>query len=972
MAPAVAPTPFGAALSFLTASTNHLAAGSVPRRLARWFARTSWWWAGAATALLLAAWHPTGLQRLDLLAYDLLLPSRRSSEQAPLVVAIDDASLARLGNWPWPRALHARLVDRLTEAGASSIGFAVLFTEPDRRDPANDAALAAAIARHGRVVLAVAPSRQADGSMGREPLRPHLAGQTAPNWLGHADVEIDLDGQSRSLYLHAGLGDASLPALALAVHDLASRPGGAAGKPQPPTRSGDRTATWVRRDAVFPPRIEGLPQLSFAEALGSQALANAVRGRSVFIGATASGLGADLATPLAPVAHTTLPAVLFHAQTFDALQNDALIAQVPPRATLAFALVLISGLTLWPRSDIRGLRSARVLLGAGVLCLPLLVSAVLMAWLQWWLPPALSVLALTVALAFREAAKLRAINRQLRRSRQHAQAALLAIDDAVITIDAQHRIIQFANPTAVLQAGPLALEGERLTGAYPLTEDSVGPLHAAITVCLAQAHSVHVLELLHLKAPDGPRSLRATASPLRGLDGRLDGVVLVFSDITVALAAAREREHVATHDALTGLPNRVLLQERLQLTLSRVQRQGSVAAILFVDLDRFKHVNDSLGHRTGDEVLKVLAQRLRDLCRDTDTVARWGGDEFVLVLEDVGGPEGAAMAAAKIVDALSWDIVLGPDFNHRRLPSAGSVGVVLVPRDGTQIEDLLSKADIAMYRAKAQPKASFHIWASDINARVHDRLTLEVELRQSLHDERLMLYYQPQYAFDQHRLVGMEALMRWQRTPGQLVQPDAFIQIAEESGLIIDMGAWAVLQAARQIATWLRAGLQPVPVGVNVSSRQCQNHEIVQVVRQALHETGIPPHLLKLEITESTAMTDGDYATGLMHEIRALGVALSLDDFGTGYSSLAYLKHFPLNELKIDRSFVSALPDSQNDAAIVHATIALARGLGLQVVAEGVETEAQRQFLAAQGCHNAQGYLYSRPLPADEVSRLLA
>ena len=922
-------------------------------------------------ALLLAAWHPAGLQRLDLLAYDLLLPSRPPSAMAPVVVAIDDASLARLGRWPWPRALHARLIDRLTEAGAASIGFAVLFTEPDRRDPGSDAALAAAIARHGHVVLAVAPSRQADGSMALEPLRPRLAEQRAPNWLGHADVEIDLDGQSRSLFLYAGLDDARLPALALAVHELASLPADATGRPLSPARSGDSAATWLRRDEVFPPRIEGLPQLSFADALESPALGDAVRGRSVFIGATAGGLGASLATPLAPVAHATLPAVMFHAQAFDALQNDALIERMSPRSTLAFALVLISGLALWPRGKIRGLLSARVLLAAGVLCLPLLISAMLMASLQRWLPPALSMLALTVALVFREAAQLRGINRQLLRSRQHAQAALLAIDDAVITIDAQHRIIQFANPTAVLQAGPQGLEGERLNSAYPLTEDSLEPLHAAITICLAQAHSVHVRELLHLKAPDGPRSLRATASPLRGLDGHIDGAVLVFTDITNALAAARDREHTATHDALTGLPNRVLLQERLQLTLSRVQRQGSVAAILFVDLDRFKHVNDSLGHRTGDEVLKVLAQRLRDLCRDTDTVARWGGDEFVLVLEDVGGPEGAAVATAKIVDALSWDITLGPDFNHRRLPCAGSVGVVLVPRDGMQIEDLLSKADMAMYRAKAQPKASFHVWASDIDTHMHDRLSLEVELRQSLHNERLVLHYQPQYTLGQHRLVGMEALMRWQRTPEQLVPPGEFIQIAEESGLIIDMGAWAVRQAARQIAAWLRAGLRAVPVGVNVSSRQCLNHEIVQVVRQALHETGIPPYLLKLEITESTAMTDGDSAIGLMREIRALGVALSLDDFGTGYSSLAYLRHFPLNELKIDRSFVSALPDSQNDAAIVHATIALARGLGLQVVAEGVETEAQSQFLAAHGCHNAQGYLYGKPLPADEVGRQL-
>ncbi len=248
---------------------------------------------------------------------------------------------------------------------------------------------------------------------------------------------------------------------------------------------------------------------------------------------------------------------------------------------------------------------------------------------------------------------------------------------------------------------------------------------------------------------------------------------------------------------------------------------------------------------------------------------------------------------------------------------------------------------------------------------------MEVDLRQSLKNDRLLLHYQAQYALDGGRLVGMEALMRWQRTPSDLLLPADFIQVAEESGLILDMGAWAVLQAARQVAAWLQAGLPPTPVAVNVSSRQCMNRDIVQVVRTALRETGIPPHLLRLEITESTAMSEGDNVIGLLHEIRALGVGLSLDDFGTGYSSLAYLKHFPIDEIKIDASFVRALPDSRDDAAIVHATIALARGLELQVVAEGVETEAQSSFLSGRGCHKAQGFLYGRPEAGEQATRRL-
>ncbi|MFT3717596.1 EAL domain-containing protein [Pseudorhodoferax sp.] len=943
-------------------------------RLRQALERAGWWCVGVGTALLLAWMQPQWLQRLDLLAYDLMLPQRSADTQAPVVVAVDDDSLERLGAWPWPRTLHARMVDALRDAGAGAVGIAVLFAEPDQRDPAGDAALAAALARHGRVALAVAPARRADGRIGAELLGPRLAGPAPQAWLGHVDVETDLDGQSRSQYLYAGPGRADVPALALAVHELAgtgrSQLEVAAG--MAPRAGGDDA--WIRQGEAFVPRTAGVPVVSFAAALADPALLAQARGRAVFIGATAGGLGAMLATPLAQAPHAPMPAVLFHAQVLDALQHGSLITRLAPPWSLATALLLTSLVCAACLATARHSHAlplpGRALAGLAVLAAPLLLSAALLQY-QRWLPPGLAVATLAVALTVREAAKLRAVQRQLQRSRQHAQAALRAIDDAVITIDAQHRTVRFANPTAQLQAAPQLLQGRPLQ-AYPLQSDSHEALRTAVDACLGRGVSVHLRELLYLRAPGGLRSLRATANPLRGPSGGIEGAVLVFNDMTAALAATREREHAATHDALTGLPNRVLLQERLQLALSRVQRQRSMAAILFVDLDRFKHINDTLGHRAGDEVLRVMGQRLRDLCRDTDTVARWGGDEFVLILEDIGGPEGAAMAAAKIVDALSWDIALGAEFNHRRLPSSGSVGVVLVPRDGTEAEDLLSKADMAMYRAKSQPKASFHIWADDINARMHDRLALEVDLRQALQNAQLVLHYQPQVALGSGRLVGMEALMRWQRTPAALLPPAEFLPVAEESGLIIDMGAWAVREAARQVAAWQAAGLQPVPVAVNVSARQCMTTDLAQVVRQALRETGIAPRLLRLEITETTAMAQGEHVIALLQELQALGIALSLDDFGTGCSSLAHLKHFPLSELKIDRSFVAALPEARHDAAIVHATVALARGLDLRVVAEGVENEAQARFLAGCGCDCAQGYLYGRPQPAAQLAPLLS
>ena len=928
--------------------------------------RAGWWLAGIATALLLSWLNPAPVQRLDLLAYDLLLPTTTASAQPPVVVAIDDASLAALGRWPWSREVHAQMIDRLHAAGASAVGMAVLFSEPDTRNPASDAALAAAIARQGHVVLAVAPSQQPDGRLAAAPLLPTLvlADTKTPPSLGHADVEMDLDGQSRSIYLMAGNGQADTPALALAVLQQAS-PGLAWDRVLAVDTVTRPATTWVRDHEVLLPRVRGLPTVSFASALQSPQALHMVRGRAVFIGTTASGLGGELASPLAG-SHTTLPSVVFHAQAFEALRSQVWTDRAPASLALLFALLAVSCLALVPQCQDR-----RLLLAGGLLAVPLLVSAGVLLATRTWLPPATATLALAVALGFWLAGKLRALNRKLLRSRQHAQSTLQAIDDAVITIDARRHTIRFANPAAQLQAPGRTLLGQPLNTAYPLTEDSMERLVSAVFECLGRGSRVHVRELLNLPDPSGLRVLQATASPLRSPEGALDGAVLVFADVTHSVATARALDFAANHDALTGLPNRTLLHERLNLALSRLQRRDGSLAVLFLDLNRFKHINDNLGHRAGDEVLRIIAQRLSTLCRDTDTVARWGGDEFVLLLEDVDGQEGAATAAAKVVAALAQDIVLDARFGHLTVPSAGSVGVVMAPQDGIDLDGLLSKADMAMYRAKAQPQACFQFWSNDINTRMHERLALEMDLRQALREDLFVLHYQPQFSLTTQQLVGMEALMRWQRTPEQLVMPIGFIEVAEECGLIVDMGAWAVLHAARQVALWLRAGLKPLPIAVNISARQCLNRDLVQVVRLALRETGIPPHLLRLEITETTAMSDADQVIGLLHDIRALGVRLAVDDFGTGYSSLAHLKRFPIDELKIDRSFVSDITTDKDSAAIVRATIVLAHGLGLRVVAEGVETKDQSRFLADQHCDTVQGYLFGHPQPLDVATRWL-
>jgi diguanylate cyclase (GGDEF)-like protein len=663
---------------------------------------------------------------------------------------------------------------------------------------------------------------------------------------------------------------------------------------------------------------------------------------------------------------TTSPSFLqtLDDSVFALLNRWAQLGTQPEAVSSTASLMLVALMMLivhqWPTREPR-----HIVLASSLVWMPWVCSAVLLQLGHWWLPPCAPTLGLGVALGLWIARRLRTVARRAQRARQLAHATLQAMDEAILTIDPRTHRIRFANPMAEQQAGRTGLRGLQVHEVFPFAPHSQAQLYAALSRCQKQRTRIHLHDVLALHTPDGERALRATASPVSSPDGLWRGVVLVLSDVTDALAASRRLDRAANYDALTDLPNRVLLQERMTMALSRAQRRDSTAAILFLDLDHFKHINDSLGHRTGDKVLKIVAARLLKLCRDTDTVARWGGDEFVLLMEDVDGHAGAALAAGKVVEALSQDIEVDGNLGPVRLPGSVSVGVVLAPQDGSTMEELLAKADMAMYRAKALPQANFQFWSDDINSRLHERLNLEEDLREGIRQGHLVMHYQPQFALDGRRLVGMEALMRWQRGPHEMVMPGEFIPVAEACGLMVDLGAWGLLQAARQIAQWQRTGLPVVPISVNVSATQCENRDIVQAVRLALDETGIAPALLRLEITESTAMNNADTVIGLLQEIRALGVGLAVDDFGTGYSSLSYLKRFPIDALKIDRSFV-------NDNAIVRATVALAHGLGLQVVAEGVETEEQSRSMFELGCDTVQGYWFGKPQGHEAMGRLLA
>jgi diguanylate cyclase (GGDEF)-like protein len=425
--------------------------------------------------------------------------------------------------------------------------------------------------------------------------------------------------------------------------------------------------------------------------------------------------------------------------------------------------------------------------------------------------------------------------------------------------------------------------------------------------------------------------------------------------------------HQAYHDPLTELPNRASFTEHLDQALKRAKRAQWPLALLFVDLDLFKRVNDSFGHDAGDRLLRVAAERIRRAVREADLLFRMGGDEFTVLLEDVRGPEEAAMVAQRILDGIAEPVQL----LHHEIAVSASVGIALYPRDDALSEPLVKAADTAMYHAKELGGSRYAFFSREMNQRVEDQLLMEAALRRALKNGEFEVHYQPRISTTSGRAVGAEALLRWKHPEWGLVQPARFIPLLEETGLIVPVGAWVLLQACREAKAWQDAGSPSINVSVNLSARQFRSETLAETVREALRASGLAPQSLELELTESLLVENVDRAMAVMHELKALGTSLSIDDFGTGYSSLGYLKRFPIDSLKIDRSFVRDLASSPKDAAIIDAISALARSLGMGLVAEGVEEPWQAEFLQARYCTEMQGYLFSRPLPADQLREVL-
>lgn len=555
--------------------------------------------------------------------------------------------------------------------------------------------------------------------------------------------------------------------------------------------------------------------------------------------------------------------------------------------------------------------------------------------------------------------------------RQRAQVTLDSIGDAVLSTDTAGNVT-YLNVVAERMTGWLRHEaaGRPLATVLRIIdgenrEPAANPMDRAVRLNT----TVNLTPNCILIRRDGfESSIEDSAAPIHNADGEVTGAVIVFHDVSAARAAAMHLAHLAQHDGLTDLANRTLLSDRLTQTIALARRHQNRFAVLFLDLDRFKHINDSLGHAIGDLLLRSVAARLLASVRASDCVSRLGGDEFVIVLSDVDHEGDATLGAQKIIAALAAPHRVADHDLHVTV----SIGVSLYPEDGRDPETLITAADTAMYHAKESGRNNYQFFGPEMNARAAARRSIEAGLRLAVRNHEFVLHYQPKVDLRTETIVGAEALIRWPHPTRGLISPAQFIPIAEDCGLIGQIGQWVLREACSQARAWGDAGLPRVPVAVNISAIEFRDPYFLENLRTILSETRLEPRYLELELTESVLMDNAESSASVLRGVKNMGVQLAIDDFGTGYSSLSYLQQFPIDALKVDRSFVHGIRCDAGGAPIVSAVISMGRSLHRRVIAEGVETQEQLAFLQRERCGEGQGFYFSKPLAAEQFADLLA
>lgn len=554
--------------------------------------------------------------------------------------------------------------------------------------------------------------------------------------------------------------------------------------------------------------------------------------------------------------------------------------------------------------------------------------------------------------------------------KERARVTLESIGDGVLSTDATCKIT-YLNAEAERMTGWTRAEahGRQISEVFHLLDSETRlPAPNPVEPVIQKRKPIGLFDNSVLIRRDGFESpIEGSSAPIFDQKGEVTGAVVTFRDVSETRAMTQRMTYLGQHDYLTGLPNRMLFHDRLMQAIAYAQRHNTQLAVLFLDLDNFKHINDSLGHTVGDKLLQSVAGRLVAQVRHSDTVCRQGGDEFViLVLEDAHA-EDATIIADKIVRAVTQP----HHVEGHELHITTSIGLSVYPADGDDADTLIRNADMAMYVAKKKGKNCYQFFNAEMNARAMERRSMEVELRRAIDREELILHYQPKVDLVSGEITGAEALARWHHPQKGMIFPETFIPVAEECGLIIPLGRFVLRRACRQMKTWRDAGGRQLSIAVNVSPLEFRDHSFLECVRTVLHEEGVDGKFLQLELTESTLMRNVEASRAILHELKALGVQLAVDDFGTGYSSLSYLRLFPIDVLKIDQSFVQDISADTENGTIVSAVISMGAGLRHKVIAEGIETEEQLSFLNAHHCNEGQGYFFSRPVPADDFAKLV-
>ncbi|MCP5145979.1 MAG: EAL domain-containing protein [Gammaproteobacteria bacterium] len=922
---------------------------------------------GALAMIALVSTLTPLLSRVDHALYDMVMSAAPANTTDEIVIiAVDDKSLAALGRWPWPRTIHADLLSRLAKVQPAAIALDIVFAEPSA-DASDDVALAGAIEANGNVVLPVFPGTRVDGPGLREVL-PIPAIARAAATVGHVSMTLDSDAIVRRAFLHGGIGSPHWPALPLALAEVAQRSApnfNATGRRD--ANSAIRRDVWTN-DHEIQINFAGPPgafhHLSYIDVLADEGGLSELRGKFVLIGVTAAGVANALATPLSGAARP-MPGVEINANILgNILHHDWFTTLATPwRLLLAIAVgaaLLIVYRRLSPR--------AGLVACIGSVATLLILSALLMHFFHVWLAPGASFAVMLASFPLWSWRRIESETSARRRLQAINSTTMETVRDAVVQFDADTRVVS-QNSFAHAISGYAAAEARGMTMSElfrGMDRPSADAIHAALVQAREEQRAVHLPKPISVTSFTGREyMMKATVNPARNDSTEATDVVLALHDVSEAAALTAQLEFLTTHDRLTGLPNRFLMGDRVAAAIVKAAKAEQPFAVMCFDLDGFRHIIDSYGHDVGEAILCEIASRLRNRAGRADTVARWNDDQFMFLASHISQPDQAGSLAEEILALIARSHRLGA----LDLCVTASAGISLYPRDGTVASDLLQRAELALHRTKSRRGGAIGYYAEALDVQARNRMEIEAGLRTALRENQFELHYQPQISLTTGAITGTEALLRWHHPERGLQLPSLFIALAEESGLINQIGYWVMESACRQLRSWQDEGLS-VPVAINVSARQFTSEDIASSLQMILARTGAAAELLTLEITESTSMEDLPRIRDAMQRVQTLGVRVSMDDFGTGFASITNLKQLPVNKVKIDRSFVKDVITDPNDAAISMAVIAMAHSLGLEVIAEGVETTEQLAFLHHHGCDEIQGFLVSPARPAREITEL--